>query len=134
MKQVETIVWIPYPENKPDPNVMDRYYLLYNNQPYVDWWMLSNGGHWEKTSKLDNDLITHIAKCPPVYPEAKTFNFQTAWLLMKEGKTVKQGDNYFHINNGYIEKRYWDGNACMYVWEQYEFGFPEIEGEWRLAE
>ena len=133
MKQVETIIWMPYPENKPDPNAMDRYHLLYNNQPYVDWWMLSNGGHWEKTSKLDNDLITHIAKCPPVYPGAKTFNFQTALELMKEGVScISPNKNVFKIIN---DKLFIKDMDCWFeVDGQWGLVLAEILGKWRLAE
>lgn len=87
MIQIETIKWLPYPEYKPETNQA----LLVKdvNGAYWTCRYISIGGKMLFYSGVLHIEAEWWAIIPSPRPEAKTFNFQTALELMKQGKICK---------------------------------------------
>ena len=137
MKQVETIIWRPYPEEKPR---YDGIHLVTHKHGEYDQSVYWDDGKFIYLSDgMDiSDNIIAFAETPnPYNPEAKTFNFQTALELMKEGAICKFKYKDFPKSVDrfkYINKNYCWYNEHNHRWMAYSFGYEEIEGEWELAE
>lgn len=151
-KQVAETIWMPYPKYKPE-KVGIYYDVTYKNQK-TDTLYYNGIGFYDNPDDTEYphwEVISYATKPSPYDPEAKTVNFATADLVMRESMHKRLGIVFKSlISNEYIE--YADGR--YYRFTNYEdrdsdeertrraYGFEddegisiaEIMGEWERVE
>ena len=152
MKQAQIIVWHPYPDEKPqiDENLVckDFYVLLYSKlsnsylQVSMRYWNNSKEFR-DEFGHIDNKYwkVKAFAELPaPFDPSATTFNFQTALLLMKEGKTCYcySDECDYRFNPVFAVLERYDVPDCPIGcgsgWNTAYLGLDEIENDWEVVE
>jgi len=142
MKQIATIEWLPYPENKPENSGRILLIKTSNNDETTTGWFSKEGATYVEPHKTYKekwndshgrklkDVIAY-AELPKAYdPTANTFNFQTALALMREtwDKRCKCKDKIYRVNeNGFLMV------GTIQGWLQAYLSLAEIEGEWELV-
>jgi len=141
MKQLQTIEWLPYPQNKPEK--AGKYLVTFQSGKvrlieYFAFISDTADGIITKIIKAEwlgvpQESVISYAELPKAYdPTATSFNFLTAVALMKEGKTIISDETGVMYNldiDGIMEGHYADGTSTT----DETFTLAEIEGEWGLV-
>lgn len=128
MKQIETITWLPFPENKPEDG---KTYLVERGASPQMFTTHRYADKYEKENQKWEGVFAY-AELPKGYdPDAKTFNFQTALNF------IKTDIHYGKVMSLATKRKFWYVGDSLYAMDKDEcietyanFRITEIEGEW----